>query len=709
MSSVAGQIRIDLLANTAKFSAGLQQGRREARSFADEMAKIDRQMATRRSVGQRNTREQSAWRGLMEDASGGYMFEGEVGSSGWKGRSLATRRDDLLRQAVPWGQSYRTTLSREAAETAAAITKAGSTLKQQLGETLRGLADQAGVGGPLATALSLANKHPLAVLGAVAGGLAIRNTAAQLGRVRDARETAQAFGQPVAEVSRLQAVGFDTGNLAHFYRAMKEGGEVWKSLGLNAEKLKSESILTAFNEVGESFRKIASPVDRSAIAMELFGRSGAALLPVLSQLKEKLERVPDYKVIRPQDVQEGKATDLAKQGAENSLGGMLVNTGVARAHYQGIQALSLLAETGLGALTHMPGLSSQDEAQAWAGRMGRKWSAASEQWGAAEANIENADALEQQARIQARADAFHTKRVADAKAERKAIAAIADEQERWTASAEQLARNKVIEEIEKAGGRPFAWTDSKGVEHAGAIDAYDQAQLRKAKEERAQADRTKGDALRESVRSAEEIYRAETEPADELYRRKAISEETYARLRKRYLEDYYRSEYRLDAKRLDESTRTGLGVLNREREGLAAMRKNGLISEDARSRGERDARDKYRASLGVSDPYETFRRKQEDLAEALKTHDISTEEYDRQTKRNKNAASGDVLSDYQDVQLMGAAKAGSSAAYSMLARSEVSDPKVTLAQETNKKLDAINESLKTIAAGTTSETPGGNW
>jgi hypothetical protein len=57
--------------------------------------------------------------------------------------------------------------------------------------------------------------------------------------------------------------------------------QIIAKLGLNLESLRSQSPLAQLDAIGKRLREIQNPADRAAAAMQLFGRSGTALLAVL--------------------------------------------------------------------------------------------------------------------------------------------------------------------------------------------------------------------------------------------------------------------------------------------------------------------------------------------------------------------------------------------------------------------------------------------
>lgn len=160
------------------------------------------------------------------------------------------------------------------------------------------------------------SKRGLAALGAVAGGMAlgiagaIGTAAARAGDISDlaertgvAAETLQAldFGAKLAgvEVGELaQSLGaLSKGALA----ATKGGGEAqkaWAKTGVSLRDsngdLKTADALMV--EVADTFAGMPEGVEKTALAMQLFGRSGAGLLPFLNQGGAKIAELRDEAV-----------------------------------------------------------------------------------------------------------------------------------------------------------------------------------------------------------------------------------------------------------------------------------------------------------------------------------------------------------------------------------------------------------------------------
>ena len=61
--------------------------------------------------------------------------------------------------------------------------------------------------------------------------------------------------------------------------------DIFASLGLSAKKLKGLSPETQFTLIASKLSKVTNAADRAAIAVSIFGKSGPALIPMLSDLE----------------------------------------------------------------------------------------------------------------------------------------------------------------------------------------------------------------------------------------------------------------------------------------------------------------------------------------------------------------------------------------------------------------------------------------
>ena len=216
MGSVASEIRIDILANAARFKADMREAGREGfGSFQDEFKKFQRSFDAQKQVMERSVAETRAWKSAMVDLNKdrGLFSPQDLMLTGAAGKDQALRNSMRWKEMLP-GNSMRVELTREAAETAAAIGASKQTVIRSLAGaeaelrspsffgSLRGVGTAALGRGPLRPLssmgvaiedMSTATKG----LGLFTAGLLIAHmAAASLGReIEETRNKANSLGQ----------------------------------------------------------------------------------------------------------------------------------------------------------------------------------------------------------------------------------------------------------------------------------------------------------------------------------------------------------------------------------------------------------------------------------------------------------------------------------------------------------------------------------
>jgi hypothetical protein len=164
------------------------------------------------------------------------------------------------------------------------------------GEALKGLV---GVASGVASKIASAFTGVGAILAAVAGGVGLvtlvkdsMEAVAATGRLSDRLGIATEKLGGMQYAAKLAGVDSDglTESLGHMLKNLSEaddkGGPAADAIalmGLNAKKLKDESPDQAFAQIADGLKSIQNPADRGRAAMELFGKSGQQLLPLLLQ------------------------------------------------------------------------------------------------------------------------------------------------------------------------------------------------------------------------------------------------------------------------------------------------------------------------------------------------------------------------------------------------------------------------------------------
>jgi hypothetical protein len=217
MSSVASEIRIDILANSARFTAGMREAGQGLGSFNDEFNRTVKGFDTLKARMDRSAGEAKAWKSSMSQIMGadsrGIMGGQDLMLGGAAGGDVALANQTRWKSMLPWGNSMRVELTREAAETAAAIgagsRRIGSSLvaaEREMGSlsfsrSLRAAGTAALGRGPLrpfaAMGMAVEDFSPVTkALGIFAAGLLVAHTtAASLGNeIKQTREEAVSLG-----------------------------------------------------------------------------------------------------------------------------------------------------------------------------------------------------------------------------------------------------------------------------------------------------------------------------------------------------------------------------------------------------------------------------------------------------------------------------------------------------------------------------------
>jgi len=147
----------------------------------------------------------------------------------------------------------------------------------------------------------------LAVAAAVATGRVAQELANLARQAQQTADFADRFGQSTQEMEKLQVAAQNTGvafgavvrSTQTFQRNLskvkidqlgtkeaREAKSAFDRLGISMDTLRNSDPQKVFEEVGEAFKKIEDPAKRTQLAMDIFGRTGPAMLPLLKNLKE---------------------------------------------------------------------------------------------------------------------------------------------------------------------------------------------------------------------------------------------------------------------------------------------------------------------------------------------------------------------------------------------------------------------------------------
>lgn len=684
MPSVAGQIRIDLLANAAGFNAGLREAGRSLGGFTQEAEKVDRAMNSKKRVGERIQKEKDAWGAALKEIrpeiAAGRDKKQMLPWYSLERMNLARDAEDIQRRnemrlkgMLPWGMSMRTTMSREAMLTAQAIGEQKQTVVNALAKAGRELgvkaADGYGLGGAFRAVGGFAAAHPLAAAATVAGGFMLKTMMDRDDLARQTRANASILGQGVEDTSRLTGVGFERRDLSLFQRSISERSAGFGRLGLNADALGSKPLIEALKDVSAGFERIKNPADRASAAMQLFGRGGAEVLATLNNLQAKLDDVSAAEIVKPEDVERTKAWDTSLKNAKNTLAELSIRAGKMVGMESGIG--THIARTVEGLSYYLTGdMEGFDKAES--------------RWKKQDRNIAQADQIEkarvQQARLADEAERY-------AKAQQRAGDAVQSLRDRLAdmASPGASERRKFIEGL--AGLKP--------AERANRIAEYDamQGQIK-------QGEHLKGiQGQYESSMGEDPRWRLQKNLADLEFNFAGIREthETqYQALRQKHLRDYYREAEGLDARQI----RARLGTEHdRYRQGLANLMAHGeaagLAGSEVQQEAARRRIDERRRLLGPgSDTLGDFARDVQERRQGLASGTIGRGEYADWRRSRMQSAAGELVGNRPQVQLSAAMAAGSESAHALIAQASTNDPALKAQMEAVTVLNRIAAALE---------------
>lgn len=148
----------------------------------------------------------------------------------------------------------------------------------------------------------------LAVGSAAAGAALAAGTIKTLDQVDALGDLSAQTGVAIAAVMKHQRAYKDGGRAAEMYgkdigkmqksiyEAASGGKDPFEAIGLNAEKLIKLDPATQFETIGNAIMRITNPAERTAKAMEIFGKGGMGLTTIFPGLKDAektLGRMPE--------------------------------------------------------------------------------------------------------------------------------------------------------------------------------------------------------------------------------------------------------------------------------------------------------------------------------------------------------------------------------------------------------------------------------
>jgi hypothetical protein len=330
MASVAGQIRVDVIANTARFTGGMREASASMGTFTQEYENHVRKLSAKK-VGEASGRERGGWESLANNQVGSMDLDRNRESffALSPGQMHAQRLGTLAREMAmgPFGMSTRVTLSREAAATAAAIgdgaKKITGSLRHAYGEIGHVVGEIGGEAGFGSLARFFTTPAGMATAGiALLGAKVVGDTMERQRWIGEVRKMSLATGQGTEDTSKLLHTEFTTASLVRFqkslYRPSPAQERAYGEMGINPSKMDPGNLLGAIGEVAVAFERIPDPTKNATWAMELFGKAGYEVIPALREFKEKLHNMPDWRKTSPQDAARQHAGERAIENANAS-------------------------------------------------------------------------------------------------------------------------------------------------------------------------------------------------------------------------------------------------------------------------------------------------------------------------------------------------------------------------------------------------------
>ena len=704
MSDAVAKLRFDLLADTGKMTGPLA----DAGTAAEKMAaRFNKSFDSVKQSMQRAEREADAWKKSMQ-AEGSFLAGSMKFDAAPKMGGLPA---DKL---VPWGDGFRKEISRQAAETAALLGKESTKLNGLLGSLLKVGEKVPGLGSILELG-SAAAMNPVSALGTA--GVAYHEYVAQKSegmrdRARAAARSASEMGTNVETASRLNAVGFDPMVGARLQESIGKGSSGFADIGLDAKKLAAEPITQALDDVGKALRNAKDPATRAAAAVEIFGREGMEVLPMLAGLKDRMKEVGEAALVTDEKLQKTKRYDRAKRLADQ-----------AEEEAGDSVARGLGADEGIG--TGFQRAKGAFFSGAWGYGSG-----AGDYW-----------EKSQNAEDRAAHDAVNAKFAVGYKAQQaQEAAAKKAEDDRKKAIAEANQSIFDLGQSSAAGIDEARGTDQWGNHNAQRTkDLYKYGQAAGWSDNRIAAESRQQNAMvrqgqlvseaqalgtgrTASERHAEDLAAiaawqqsvagGRPQGAVELGRMQKQADKNYlsalgVKDPMADFADQFGELLKADAAKTHgligrAASELALSTVAAVTDPLASMAENRGAQRDAirkmREQGLGDKADRLQeqvtrgdlGALGIKRPEDEFKKQFQDLSDALGDHTITDKEFDKRKRELERQAAGEMTADVQTVSPVAAMAAGSREAYSLFARAANNSTKDDLQKAANATLRTSN-------------------
>lgn len=209
--------------------------------------------------------------------------------------------------------------------------------------------------GSIRSSLSGLGGTLVATLGAAGLGAAIKGSLDQLDRIDELSST---FGLATADLQKLSLIatqsGVDMDGLGKaatkLYKTLAENPDAFGNLGLSAKTLSAVDLPTKLGMIGDALNKIENDEQRVAAAMDVFGKSGADLLPLLQNGMEGIAKsAAGVHIFDDDDIAKAVAANDAIDRAKASLSSVVTDLSITLA-----PAIEAIADklTGLSGSLH---------------------------------------------------------------------------------------------------------------------------------------------------------------------------------------------------------------------------------------------------------------------------------------------------------------------------------------------------------------------
>lgn len=247
---------------------------------------------------------------------------------------LKKKLSDGEKSVKNFGKSTASALKESLDDSIKGITGRFGKLGDKVGDSLSGIADKAlAAGGTVGVGVAAG----VGVAGAAIAGLAVKGVSAFVDLADKVRGLQQVTGATAEDSSALVAVMDDYGIAAD--QGAAAFFKLSRNIETNADKLRAHGIEIAKNRDGtvnlretllniaDAYQRVGGGVRGNAIVFDAFGRSGAALIPILQQGKDRLSEMfaeadAHDEILSQDDLDQARQYELAMDDLGDAVGGL---------------------------------------------------------------------------------------------------------------------------------------------------------------------------------------------------------------------------------------------------------------------------------------------------------------------------------------------------------------------------------------------------